>query len=127
MAMHQFDLIRDVLDKQLVDREQTEMGRVDGLVLELRDGQPPRVDHFELGFAVLAARLHPRLETWLQAIRNRWSVRRSARYSIPWQQVAEVTRHDISVDVKAEETPAFDWERWLRRTIVKKLPGGDEK
>jgi hypothetical protein len=28
------DLVRDVLDKQLVDRKQVKMGKVDGLVLE---------------------------------------------------------------------------------------------
>ena len=72
----QIDIIRDILDKQLVDREDTEMGRVDGIVLSIDDGAP-RIDHFELGFVVLARRLHPRLERWLQALRSRWTVRRT--------------------------------------------------
>jgi hypothetical protein len=127
MAMQSFDLVRDVLDKQLVDREETEMGRVDGIVIELRDGAPPRVDHLELGFAVLASRLHPRLEEWLNALRKRWSVRRSGRYHVPWERVREVAEHHITLDVAVEETPAFDWERWLRRNVVQKIPGGAEE
>jgi len=125
MALHQLDLVRDVLDKQIVDAEETEMGRVDGVVSELREGKPPRIDHLELGFEVLADRMHPRVERWLHALRKRWSVRKSGRYAIPWAHVIEVDRHAIHVNVKAEETPAFDWERWLRKHVVQKLPGGD--
>ena len=33
------DLIRDILDKQLVDREETKMGRVDGIVLAPLDNR----------------------------------------------------------------------------------------
>ena len=47
--------------------------------LAQRNRTMPRIDHLELGFAVLARRLHPRLERWLQSLRERWSVRRSAR------------------------------------------------
>jgi sporulation protein YlmC with PRC-barrel domain len=127
MALHHFEIVREILDKQLVDKEETEMGRVDGVVLEIRDHEPPRVDHFELGFAVLADRIHPRLEFWLNAIRKRWSVRRSGRYSIPWSAVHEVRQHHITIEIDAHPTPAFDWERWLRRNIVKRLPGGEEE
>lgn len=113
MAMRQFDLIRDVLDKQLVDLQKKEMGRVDGIVLELRDGEPPRVDHFEVGLAVLAERVHLRSA--------------SARLRFPWTDVREVTQHHIVLDVDAEKTPTFEWEHWLRKHIVSKLPGGKEK
>ncbi len=123
MAMHSFDLVRDVLDKQIVDEDETEMGRADGVAIEIRDGKPPRVDHLELGFSVLAARLHPRLEQWLRKIRDRWSVRSSGRYSIPWERVAEVKVHHVAVKLKAEATPAFDWERRARK-LVEKIPGG---
>jgi len=54
------DLLRDILDKQIIDRDLTSLGRVDGIVLELRDNAPPRIDAIELGFAVLARRLGPR-------------------------------------------------------------------
>jgi hypothetical protein len=121
------DLVRDVLDKQLIDRDDTKMGRVDGIVLIIDDNGPPRVDHLELGFAVLARRIHPRVEAWLQALRRRWSVRRSARQLVPWSVVSEVTPHHIKLDLQALETPAFDWERWFRDHLVRKIPGSGKE
>ena len=124
--MKELDLARDVLDKQVVDREETKMGRVDGLVLELRGDQPPRVDAIEMGFAVLARRVGPRTERWLEKLRRRFSVRRTARQHVPWQKVEDVNPHHVQVDVRLEETPAFDWERWLRNHVVAKVPGEKE-
>lgn len=119
--MREFDLVRDVLDKQLVDCDENEMGRVDGVVLDIGGGQP-RVDHLELGFSVLALRLGPRWERWLKSLRERWSVRKSARQIVPWTKVLDLNPHFLKLDLKLEETPAFDWERAMRR-FVKKIPG----
>jgi hypothetical protein len=123
--MNELELVRDVLDKELIDCEETNMGRVDGVVLDVGDG-PPRVDRFELGFVVLARRVHPRVEQLAMRLR-RWSVRKSARYGIPWEKVLDVTPDHIQVDLQALKTPAFDWERWMRKHIVEKLPGGKEE
>ena len=125
--MDEIDLARDVLDQQLIDRNGTKMGRVDGLVIAFEADGRPRVDHFELGFAVLAGRMHPRFERWLNAIRKRWSVREIARQIVPWSDVAELTENHIKLSIDAFTTPAFDWERWLRDHVVTKIPGsGDE-
>jgi hypothetical protein len=122
----QIEIARDLLDTQLVDADETKMGRIDGIVLSIDGDGPPRIDHFELGFAVLARRLHPRVEQWLQALR-RWSVRRSARQVIPWSSVIDINSHHVKVDVKFMDTPAADWERAARK-VVSKMPGsGDEK
>ena len=121
--MKRLDLARDVLDKQVVDRDETQMGRVDGLVLELRGDQPPRVRYLEMGFVVLARRIHPRCEAWLERLRRRFSIRRTARYRVEWTQVKEVEPHHLRIEVEALATPAFDWERWLRNHVVAKLPG----
>ena len=123
--MKELELVRDVLDKELIDCKETNMGRVDGVVLDVGDG-PPRIDRFELGFVVLARRVHPRLEQLVMWLR-RWSVRKSARYGIPWEKVLDVTPDHIQVDLEAMKTPAFDWERWMRKHIVEKLPGGKEE
>ena len=117
--MKKLDLARDVLDKQVVDRDGTKMGRVDGLVLELRGDQPPRVDTIEMGFAVLARRVGPRVERWVERLR-RFSIRKTARQRVAWAKVMEVEFHHVKLDVKALETPAFDWERWLRDRFVAK-------
>jgi hypothetical protein len=120
--MKRLDLARGVLDMQVVDWDEIKMGRVDGIVLELRGDQPPRVRELEMGFVVLARRIHPRVESWLAGLR-RFSVRKTARQRVPWAKVMEVKADCIQLDVKADETPAFDWERWLRDHIVAKLFG----
>ena len=122
------ELLRDILDKQIIDRDETFLGRVDGVVLEIRDHEPPRIDHLELGFPVLARRLGTRAERFVNTIREKWSIRSEGRYSIPWPLVGEINEHHVKVDVVAKETPAFAWENWLRKHIVSKLPGsGGEK
>jgi sporulation protein YlmC with PRC-barrel domain len=118
--MHVF---RDLLDKQIVDREEERVGRVDGIIAEIREGAPPRVIQVELGFVTIARRIHRRFETLAEAAHKRWSVRRSARYHIDWSNVMDVNVHHVKVDVKVEETPAFDWERWLRRHVIGRIPG----
>ncbi|MFL6260971.1 MAG: hypothetical protein ACJ76Y_14790 [Thermoanaerobaculia bacterium] len=127
------ELARDVLDKQVVDREEIKMGRVDGLVLELREGLPPRIDHIEMGGVVLARRLSPRLERWVDGWRRRFGVRKVARYKAPWSAVQEITSYHLKLEVAALDTPNFDWERWLRDHVIKHIPkplkgeGGDEE
>jgi len=122
-------LFRDVLDKQVEDREGERMGRVDAIVVEIRDGRPPRVAHLELGFVPLARRLHPRLEAIAERWHKRLGVRRSARFHLIWSEVLDVDIHRVQADVMADETPAQDWERWLRRHIIERIPGAsrDEK
>lgn len=127
MAKHLVDLVRDVQDRQLLDEEDQELGRADGVVLDIVEGEPPRVHKLELGFVVLASRLHPKLEHLVMALHKRWSIRRSARFGIPWTAVDEVTIHHIKVKLRAEDTPAFDWEKWLRKHVVNRLPGGKEE
>jgi hypothetical protein len=125
------ELARDILDQQVVDREETKMGRVDGLVLELREGLPPRVDHIEMGGVVLARRLSPRLERWVDGWRRRFGVRKVARYKVPWSAVLELNSYHLKLDVAALDTPNFDWERWLRDHVIEHIPrplkGKEEK
>jgi hypothetical protein len=117
--MKKLDLTRDVLDKQLVDRDKAKMGRVDSLILELRKDQPPRVAAIEMGFVVLARRMSPRMERWVEKLR-RFSVRKTARQRVAWEKVMEIESHHIKLDLNAIETPAFDWERWFRDHFAKK-------
>jgi len=109
------NVIRDVLDHQLVDRNQFKMGRVDGIVIELRDGQPPMLAYIEVGMPTLARRLHPRLD-WVAALGSKWGARQGNAFRIPWSQVRDlrIDGIDVEVDLEAETTPALAWEQWLR-------------
>jgi hypothetical protein len=122
-------LFRELLDLQVEDREGQRMGRVDAIVAEIEAGKPPRVTHLELGFVPLARRIHPALEPIAERWHKRLGVRRTARFHVPWAAVRDINIHRVRLDVSADETPAFDWERWLRRNVISRLPGsssGDE-
>lgn len=117
------DLIRDVLDNQLVDRHQRKLGKVDGIVVELREGQPPRLAYLEIGVTTLARRLHPRLQAWAKAVLERWGAKQSQPCRIPWSKVRDVGI-DVEVDVEAEHTSALAYEQWLREQVIRRIPGG---
>lgn len=117
------DLIRDCLDKQLLDRNGHKMGRVDGLIMELTgDGEQPRVTFVEVGAVTQATRLHPRLGRLVAALARRWGRAESDPYRIPWARVVP-TGDDVTVGLLAEETPALAWERWLRAHVIGRIPG----
>jgi sporulation protein YlmC with PRC-barrel domain len=116
---------RHVLDQQVIDRDGTHLGKVDGIRIELRDGAPPRVAALVLGGATLARRIHPVLARWLEHRTRAGKARLlSARETrIPWSKVRKIGA-DIRVDVEAEHTPAFAAERWVRDHIIRRIPGG---
>ena len=122
-------LVRDVLDKQLLDTKHAPMGKVDGIVLELRadgaDAQPPVVAAIENGLPVLARRIHPRLGRWIAAIGWRIGVRRGRIFRFPVSKVRAVAR-EVQTSLVAEGTPALEWERVLRRRVIAKIPGSGE-
>jgi len=112
------DLVHDLLDKQLVDREGRPFGKVDGIVLEVRPGEPPRVRALEVGAATGLARL-PRWLRWTRRLARRARVTR-----IPTSAVVKVA-NDITVDIDAPRARAWRGERWLAERVVARLPGGD--
>jgi hypothetical protein len=118
------DLVSELLDAQLVDADERMLGRVDGIVLELRDGQPPRVLAMEVGALTLARRLNPRLGRWLRGFAVRW-------LPVPWRPVRLplTPLRDVGVDIDVdvdEQTKRrmLRLESWLSRHIVQRLPGG---
>jgi sporulation protein YlmC with PRC-barrel domain len=114
-------LVRDVLDKQLIDKAGRKMGRVDGIVIALHEGKPPEVRAIELGSVVLGRRLHERVGRWLQHLAGRcgWN----GVYRIPWRRIT-VTKQEIRVSMTAERTRVLIVERWLRDRIIGRIPGG---
>jgi hypothetical protein len=120
-------LVRDLLDAQLVAADERMIGRVDGVLLEVRDGRPPRVAAMEVGALTLARRLHPRLGRWLRYLALRWM-------PVSWRPVRlPVTLfRDIGVDIElgvdeSTERRLLRLELWLRRHVVERLPGGGKK
>ena len=120
------DLIREVLDNQVVDRWGSKMGKVDGLTAELREGQPPRLAYVEMGAPVLMRRLSRRLADRLVRWRHKRGVRPSGPYRIAWRDVRNVGI-TVQVEADADSTPMMDWELWLRRRVIGRIPGSGAK
>lgn len=116
-------LVRDVLDKQILDRDLARMGRVDGMVLELREGAPPRVVYLEVGVTTLARRLGRWVGRLVLALARRWGGPDAAAWRIAWTRVRQI-EIDVHVDEDCEETGIYALEDWLRTQVVERLPGG---
>jgi sporulation protein YlmC with PRC-barrel domain len=116
------DLIRDVLDTAVVDRQGRELGRVDGVVIEAVPGAPPRVAAIEIGPDVLAARLNPLLGRLVAAVETALRIGAGRPVRIPFRDVIDVGTQ-ITVDCVWSESPATIIERRLRRWL-RALPGG---
>ena len=115
------ELVRELLDNQIQDRRGAKLGKVDGVVLELREGRPPRVIALHTGAVVVVRRLDVRLARWLARAARKWRVPiRVTR--IPWGRVTTVGR-EVRVTLDAEHAPAMAFERWLRARVIGRIPG----
>jgi hypothetical protein len=117
------DLVRDVLDKKLLDREDCPMGRVDGLVMQFGEHTQPRITHIEIGGQALWTRLNPLLARFAATLARKWGPKRTAPVRIPWSRVVTAGK-EIKLDVEAKETGAIAWEIWIARHIIERIPGG---
>ena len=116
-------LVRDVLDKQVTDRRGEAMGRVDGVSLEVREGEPPRVRWVEVGGPLPWERLGARLARWIAALRRHVGPAEREPTRIPWDRLAKKQNQWLA-DVDVRETPAYAWEGWLADHVVRRLGGG---
>jgi len=111
------DLVRDLLDKKVVDRNGREMGRVDGIVLHVEAGEPPSVLALELGPTVLAARVHPVLGRWVAGLEHGFGVDERRPVRIPCKDILGI-QNLVKIDVAFGETAAATIEQRLRRWVA---------
>jgi sporulation protein YlmC with PRC-barrel domain len=111
-----------LLDQQVIDRNCEQMGKIDGVVIELRQGKPPRVFSLVIGGGTAARRVHPGFAHWLLRWRRRWGPKDDRATEVPWSKVLKIGV-DVKVDLEAERTPALAWEHWVRRHIIGRIPG----
>jgi hypothetical protein len=115
-------LIAEVLDKQLIDRNGENAGRVDGVVLILRDGKPPLLADVVVSPITLLGRLNRRLGAWYATIDRRFGPERGKPFRVPWLRC---TRYGtaIELDFEIERSPINAFEDYLRAHVVERLPG----
>ena len=116
------ELVRDVLDKQILDGEDCKVGKADGLIIALRKGRPPRVIAIELGVVTLARRIHRRLGDWVERRERAWGFARTDAVRIRFEHIVE-TGIDVRVNVEAKRTGARKWEDWLAANVIGRIPG----
>ena len=118
------DLVRDILDAQLVDKNGRNIGRADGIVIEIRQRRPPRVAAIASGATILARRIHPRFARWLRALAARFSPVPVRPIRISPDRLRDIGV-DVELDVDADRDPKLlRVEKWLSRHVISRLPGG---
>jgi sporulation protein YlmC with PRC-barrel domain len=116
------NLIHDVLDKQVLDRNRKKLGKVDGMVLVFGKG-PPRVAFIEMGPVVLGRRLGARFGRLVSRLCSRVGGKEAGEpFRIPWNKVKDIGL-DVEVELAIEETPLDDWQEWLRRKLLRSKAG----
>jgi hypothetical protein len=115
------DVVRDVLDKSVVDRSGREMGRVDGILLDCQPDRPVRLAAILIGPAALGDRLHPALGRFVRRIEKRFGVDEHRPTQIDF---ADVERIDgkVRVGLAIGETAVGAIEQRLRAWVLR-LPG----
>jgi sporulation protein YlmC with PRC-barrel domain len=114
------DIGREILDQQLVDPTGLNIGKVDSVMLELRDGLPPRISAVLTGGHLFAWRIHPRIESWMRRATRAWGPQRHEPFRIPWSKVKKIGV-DVKVDIEADSV--IPWEHWVRDHIIGRIPG----
>jgi sporulation protein YlmC with PRC-barrel domain len=108
------DLVRDCLDKQLVDRNGHNMGRVDAVILELEEGKQPVVAYIEVGAVSQFERLHRGSGRIVKAISKRWGVARQdpfhmkSGYRIPWNKIDFTDPEKPKITCSVDELPRLE-------------------
>ena len=109
------DLVRDFSDKLVLDRNGREIGRVDRVLLDMSTS-PPRVVGFEIGPAVLAARLSPLLGRWVAGLERALGIDRERPVRITVPEIIDRSPH-IRVNRLFADTPADLVENQIRRRL----------
>jgi sporulation protein YlmC with PRC-barrel domain len=114
-------LVRDLLDKKVLDRNGREIGRVDGIVLEAGGAEPPRVAAIDIGISVAAHRVRPFLGHWAAGLERALRLDAGRPVRIPFEAIIDIADH-VRADLAANDSPATMLERRLRN-VVGSIPG----
>ena len=109
------DLVRDLSDKLVLDRNGREIGRVDRVLLDMSTS-PPRVVGIEIGPAVLAARLSPLLGRWVEGLERALGIDRGRPLRIDVAEIIDRSPH-VRVDRLFADTPACLVENQIQRRL----------
>jgi sporulation protein YlmC with PRC-barrel domain len=117
----------ELLDRQLLDADGTPLGKVDDLLFT--DGGtdgPPVLAALLVGQQAFGARLGGRAGLWWTGLARRLSPGEGP-VEVPAELIGDVGTV-IAVDARVQAFPRLlGPERWLRRHVVSRLPGGERE
>lgn len=119
------NLVRDLLDNEVFDVRNRRMGKVDGIVLVMRRGEPPRVAAIELGLSVIGRRISRRLGQWLTRLEKRLGIGDGAPVRVALERIEHIGI-DVRTNVDASRTDAYAWEKWIDGVLVCHIPGSGQ-
>lgn len=112
-----------LLDRQILDSNDTPVGKVDDLEFVIGEDGRPVVSAILIGPLVLGARLGGRLGVWVTAIARRLRADVEPEpVRIPIDDVRELG-DTVNLRVPVEDTDALRLEDWLRKKVIERLPG----
>ena len=121
------NLFRDILDKQILDRNKMKCGKADGLVMTVRPQARPQISYIEVGSVTLARRLGPRPARLVARVARVFrGKQRQVPFRIEWNKVRDIGI-DIEVDIDGSITPYGRMREWLVEHVLKYLPKGKGK
>jgi len=116
-------LVRDVLDKQVLDPDGCKVGKVDGIVLQPRANRPPRVIAMEISQSAAWRRVYRRLGDLADWLRARFEPGANRPPRILFDHFVR-GGIDVHIDMPWTRTRALVWEDWLEDRVIARIPGG---
>jgi sporulation protein YlmC with PRC-barrel domain len=113
----------DLLDRQILDRDGQDVGKVDDVELRIEDGAL-YLAALLVGPQALGPRLGGQLGRWVAGVAARLSSGRSGPVRIPYDVVSTVD-NAVHLTVRRELLPEPELESWLRQHLIGRIPGGD--
>jgi len=118
MSEHHLDIVRQVLDRQVVDVNHYNCGKVDDIELDL-SGKTPTVTAILVGNQYSSERL-PEFAKWISQ-----KLFGQSRVKIPWSDVSVITE-DVKLAKNADEYGLDERNGFVYR-FIEKLPGAWRK
>ncbi len=120
------DLIREVLDKRILDCDDRIAGRVDGLIMQIDGSGQPRVTDLSSGGPAVFARLGGWAVALAKFFAGLWGPKRRSPVRIPWSDIDHFGRN-VKLRVSCEDTKLMAWENWVGDHIIRRVPGSGSK
>jgi sporulation protein YlmC with PRC-barrel domain len=115
----------DLLDRQILDRDGQDVGKVDDVEFRLGDDGAAYLTALLVGPQALGHRLGGWLGRWISGVAGRLDRDGSGPIRIPYDQVDRVDSA-VWLKIRRELLPEPTLETWLREHVIARIPGSGD-